>query len=848
MSQVPSFGAQARASSLPFASVKRRQRKPFGQPASGHGGLQRPFTQIPPSPQSASSPEPAQAMQYGAPAGTQRKLVQTWHSEQTSLIWQMPAPPWHVRVPWSQRSFGAQSWFEAQPERQVSRPSSSRAQIWFSGQSEERAQVETHSPSSAPGSIRQTLFWAQSALRVHAAIAWQSELMQRSPTWQSPSPVQTGSQELVCALQTWPKLQPEIRATHCPIDGSQIWSAPAVQSSPESQVWKVSGLQGVMSSQVVFGTHCPSSQCVFGLAHPPLASQGVPQKPTGTPSPRPRQRASPPHSSSTSHGSQKARSARQTRLASSHQEPSPQSASALHPGTSSTQRPVIGWHLSSPSQASSLVQMQVCRVGWQSSPSRHSASTEQGSPGESRPVFEPPPSGGGALSSEHETVTASAATIAAPKTRPPAFVVAMCPPTPGPRRASRRAVDRLAKRSGSGRRYHRPLRTVKHVDFLGFVPYVAVVPTPPDVPLLPSRVKHAAILLALWGTILAILVGFSEILRPFLAAILIAYLIAPLVDRLARVRLGRFAVPRWLAIIALYVAFFAGVYLFLLGAVPRLYREVARMTVEARDFVNALSPTQVDVYAVRAEAWLEDHGIPIDLGAGEEPRRARPLGPGAPPVDIEPTQQGPRFRFDLHEALEDARGGVETWAREHLPEVVRYSQRLVAGALDGLFVFFFMLMVSAFVLVDVRRIQLFVRSLVPLGMQDDFTVLLGRIDERLSGVVRGQIVICLVNGVLTLVGLSQSWQTGLAALAWIAGIHALEAYFLNPKIMGTAAKIHPAVIAFALLAGERTFGFIGALFAVPTASVLIAVFEHLKEKAHRLDPDAPPPAEPSPPA
>ena len=444
-------------------------------------------------------------------------------------------------------------------------------------------------------------------------------------------------------------------------------------------------------------------------------------------------------------------------------------------------------------------------------------------------------------------------------------------------------MDRLAKRSGSGRRYHRPLRTVKHVDFLGFVPYEAVVPTPPDVPLLPSRVKHAAILLALWGTILAILVGFSEILRPFLAAILIAYLIAPLVDRLARVRLGRFAVPRWLAIIALYVAFFAGVYLFLLGAVPRLYREVARMTVEARDFVNALSPTQVDVYAVRAEAWLEDHGIPIDLGAGQEPREARPLGPDAPPVDVEPSGQGPRFRFDLHEALEDARGGVETWAREHLPEVVRYSQRLVAGALDGLFVFFFMLMVSAFVLVDVRRIQLFVRSLVPLGMQDDFTVLLGRIDERLSGVVRGQIVICLVNGVLTLVGLllldvkfafilatvatvlslipifgsilstipivlvglSQSWQTGLAALAWIAGIHALEAYFLNPKIMGTAAKIHPAVIAFSLLAGERTFGFIGALFAVPTASVLIAVFEHMKEKAHRLDPDAPP-ADPPP--
>src|SRR5690606_33113977 len=84
---------------------------------------------------------------------------------------------------------------------------------------------------------------------------------------------------------------------------------------------------------------------------------------------------------------------------------------------------------------------------------------------------------------------------------------------------------------------------------------------------------------------------------------------------------------------------------------------------------------------------------------------------------------------------------------------------------------------------------------------------------------------------IVLVGLSQSFSTGVAALAWILGIHALEAYLLNPKILGTAAKIHPALVAFALLAGERTFGFVGALFAVPVASILLAVFGHFKAQA-----------------
>src|SRR5581483_11716118 len=125
-----------------------------------------------------------------------------------------------------------------------------------------------------------------------------------------------------------------------------------------------------------------------------------------------------------------------------------------------------------------------------------------------------------------------------------------------------------------------------------------------------------------------------------------------------------------------------------------------------------------------------------------------------------------------------------------------------------------------------------------------------RLDRGLAGVVRGQLLICLVNGVLSAIGfwlfglkywpilalvasvmslipifgsilssvpavaigLTQGFGTAVGVLAWIIGIHQLEANFLNPKIIGDAAKIHPVLVVFSLIAGEHFGGLVGALF------------------------------------
>jgi predicted PurR-regulated permease PerM len=65
-------------------------------------------------------------------------------------------------------------------------------------------------------------------------------------------------------------------------------------------------------------------------------------------------------------------------------------------------------------------------------------------------------------------------------------------------------------------------------------------------------------------------------------------------------------------------------------------------------------------------------------------------------------------------------------------------------------------------------------------------------------------------------------------LLWILGIHQVEANFLNPKIIGVAARLHPVLVVFVLIVGEHFFGLWGALLAVPVLSLTQSLFVHFR--------------------
>ncbi|MEA2696192.1 MAG: hypothetical protein QOI66_463 [Myxococcales bacterium] len=405
----------------------------------------------------------------------------------------------------------------------------------------------------------------------------------------------------------------------------------------------------------------------------------------------------------------------------------------------------------------------------------------------------------------------------------------------------------------------------------------------------------------LWGFALFcvfVVYLFRDVALPFLFAILVAYILAPIVDRLARAHLGKRQLPRAVAVLVVYINILAALGLFIGYFIPKLSGDFARLFREAPQLFSRLNKELLP----RAGAWVDQN-----LGAGDvveaEPLPRISSNTGTD-VIVEPMAGGkfkialdnlslevipqPEGRFLISpprsEEAEVITGGkwersIKKWLAERVASTegesrraLEYGQKFVTAVVSGIGRTFLVLMVAAFILIDLQRVKIFLRSLVPDTYQADYDRIVVGIDHGLSGVIRGQLVICLINGALTYIGIlifhvkfplllagiasvmslipifgsilssipivaialisggNFDLGRGLSVLAWICGIHLIEANFLNPKIMGDAAKIHPVLVVFALIAGEHSYGLTGALFAVPVASMIQTIFVYYRRR------------------
>ncbi len=415
-----------------------------------------------------------------------------------------------------------------------------------------------------------------------------------------------------------------------------------------------------------------------------------------------------------------------------------------------------------------------------------------------------------------------------------------------------------------------------------------------------------------WGFplfVLLVAILGRKVLLPFVFAFLIAYILAPLVRRMSERSNGTRRMPRGLAIITCYLVFLAAVVGFMFLLVPRLSGDVARLGGEAPGLYKKVN----EEYTPQLARWLElrfpslvgvrpateDHEIlpdvPLPPGTAftmtplPDGRFALQLAPNG--IDLKPLPEG-AYHLTVNETppepatLEDKLRAYVKKAmiglQSQLNDLVRLGQKLVTGFIRGIFLFFFTLMIGAFILIDMEKVHSFLRSLFPHNVRDDYDVIIGGIDRGLSGVIRGQLIICVINGLLTYVGMlifdikyslilavvaalltlipifgsilssipivlvalvsgdaGIDVVRGLAIGLWIIGIHFIEANLLNPKIIGTAAKIHPVLVIFSLFLGEHSYGLVGALLAVPILSAIQVVFMYLYRKTWKESPRKP---------
>ena len=404
--------------------------------------------------------------------------------------------------------------------------------------------------------------------------------------------------------------------------------------------------------------------------------------------------------------------------------------------------------------------------------------------------------------------------------------------------------------------------------------------------------RGRVIFLAVSGLlVLALLVWAREVLLPFLVALIVAYVLTPLVALAERAR-----VPRAAAILVVYAITLTGIYTSIALIAPRIQAEVQKLVSDAPTLASELSTT----WAPKAELWVQGmldraHITPAPAPAGQPPPAieiARQPD-GSLRVDIgagiDVVQHGPgHWRIgaagargsDQFRVSELAGKGIAEalgYVKANAFQIVRLGHAILRQVARGIFLLFMTLMVAGYIMHTREAIIGFFRSLVPPNARLGFDHLLTRIDRGLSGVVRGQLLICLVNGVVSaigfglfglkywpilaivaavmsivpifgsimssvpvvLIGLTQGFWVALWVLLWIVGVHQIEANLLNPKIIGVAAKIHPVLVVLALIIGEHFFGLWGALLGVPTLSVAQSVFNHFRfESMPDLPPDS----------
>lgn len=337
--------------------------------------------------------------------------------------------------------------------------------------------------------------------------------------------------------------------------------------------------------------------------------------------------------------------------------------------------------------------------------------------------------------------------------------------------------------------------------------------------------------LRLWSTLglfagfLALLYYVRSVLPPFVIALLLVYLLNPVVERLVTLKVAGRPVPR-VAAVALVLTLLLGTLVATVSfLIPSLLREFGPFRQNLPLYFHQV----VDTHLPNLLHWLQD--------------RANQLG----------------LEIDVQHSITDSLSeGVST---EQTMNLVGGLQKVVGGVFSALFGTILIFILSMFLLLDWPGIKTKLAELVPERHRAILGELVTALDRDLSGSIRGQLLICLINFILTTIGL---WILGVKyglTLGVIAGtfsvvpvfgsivstipivlvsltvsvldavkavlmiivIHLVEANILNPKIMGHHVELHPVIILFAIMVGEHLFGPIGLLVGVPVAAALRSI-------------------------
>jgi predicted PurR-regulated permease PerM len=321
-----------------------------------------------------------------------------------------------------------------------------------------------------------------------------------------------------------------------------------------------------------------------------------------------------------------------------------------------------------------------------------------------------------------------------------------------------------------------------------------------------------------------ILVRLRGVVYVLIAAVFLAYLIYPGVQRLRR------RMPLVLAIVLVYAAIVLGLVVVALFIVPHITDDIQLLVKAYPNLAarfNSFLYNPKDPLASSIPPWLRDEiaGVPMQIIA---------------------------------------------WAKIRGLQVFGQIVVVLAGTAAIVAVFVIVPVVTAYLLLDLDHLKASLSAIVPAERWRATMTLLSDVDDVIGGFIRGQLLVALFVGVMITIALmllrvpypylfgllaffgdlipyvgavlaflpaflsavlANGWLNGLLVTVAFVGIFEIEGHLIAPNVVGRQVRLSAFVVLIALLIGAELGGLFGMLVAVPIAGVLRVVMTRVLQAA-----------------
>lgn len=307
-----------------------------------------------------------------------------------------------------------------------------------------------------------------------------------------------------------------------------------------------------------------------------------------------------------------------------------------------------------------------------------------------------------------------------------------------------------------------------------------------------------------------------RLLVPFIISLFIAYLLHPIVEKLHEK-----ALPRWAAVTLIYSLFFGGIGYLVYKTYPIFLKQL-------KELGNNL-PQFVDMY----REWVYSL---------YEKTAAFPEG--------------------VHDKMDEFFTNIEQMG----DNLITSAGSRLTGVLDIAIILAVIPVLVFYMLKDFPVMKNVLWKLTPEKYREEGKIVLGEIDESLGSYIRGQLLVCLFVGVISIgclwiigmkyplvlgalmgitniipyfgpiigavpaviIAFTVSSKMVLFVIGVVIAVQLIESNLLSPFIVGKSLHIHPVLIIFALLIGGEIGGVVGMIVAVPVLTIVRVFLYHTR--------------------